>query len=187
MRKIGSKFIVLLLCAAFILSGCSNSNTKKPQAKSSLPDRVENLEGEDMKEREGENEIEDEEEAEDEKEEDIYVQPEMKGEITVSSFIKDEFLTAAAQRFMDQYPGVTVTINYFSESPKAGDLEDYQSYLNTKIMTGKAEDIVFITFLPISKYSDMGAFEDLSGYISMTPEFNDENYFMNVLTSAMHF
>ncbi len=113
-----------------------------------------------------------------------YVQPEMKGEITISCLHAEEFLNTAAEQFMRLYPGVKVTINDYKESSGEGMVEDYRTYLNTKIMTGKAEDILFTSFLPITKYSEMGVFEDLSGYIQKTPEINDENYFMNILQAA---
>lgn len=113
-----------------------------------------------------------------------YVQPEMKGEITISCLNAEEFLNTAAEQFMKLYPDVKVTINSYKESFSDGTVEDYRTYLNTKIMTGKGEDILFTGFLPITKYSEMGVFEDLSGYIKKTPEMNDENYFMNVLQAA---
>ena len=113
-----------------------------------------------------------------------YVQPEMKGEITISCLYAEEFLNTAAEQFMELYPDVKVTINSYKESSSEGTVEDYRTYLNTKIMTGKAEDILFTSFLPITKYSEMGVFEDLSEYIQKTPELNDENYFMNVLQAA---
>ncbi len=119
-----------------------------------------------------------------EEKEDSYVKPEMKGEITISCFFEEEFLATAAEQFMDLYPDVTVTINAYKDTAASASVEDYQTYLNTKIMSGKAEDIIFNSFLPVTKYSEMGVFEDLSKYISWTPEWTDDNYFMNVLTSA---
>ena len=113
-----------------------------------------------------------------------YGQPEMKGEITISCLFEEEFLSAAAEQFMKRYPDIKVTVNSYKESSGESAVEDYRTYLNTKIMTGKAEDILLTGFLPITKYSEMGIFEDLSGYIQKTPELNDENYFMNVLQAA---
>ncbi len=113
-----------------------------------------------------------------------YGQPEMKGEITISCLFEEEFLSAAAEQFMKRYPDIKVTVNSYKESSGESAVEDYRTYLNTKIMTGKAEDILLTGFLPITKYSEMGVFEDLSGYIQKTPELNDENYFMNVLQAA---
>lgn len=113
-----------------------------------------------------------------------YVQPEMKGEITISCLHAEEFLNTAAEQFMKLYPDVKVTINSYKESSGESMVEDYRTYLNTRIMTGKAEDILFTSFLPITKYSEMGVFEDLNEYIQKTPELNDENYFMNILQAA---
>lgn len=113
-----------------------------------------------------------------------YEQPEMKGEITVSCFYEEEFLRVSAEKFMKIYPDVKVTINSYQGEGGVNAVENYLTYLNTKIMTGKAEDILFTTYLPITKYSEMGVFEDLSPYVSSMPEFNEENYFMNVLLAA---
>ncbi len=113
-----------------------------------------------------------------------YEKPEMKGEITISCFFEEEFLNIAAKQFMDRYPDVRVTVNAYDQTTQSGSVESYQTYLNTKIMSGKAEDLIFNSFLPVEKYSEMGAFEDLSHYISNTPEWTEEHYFMNVLTSA---
>ena len=164
MKTKGRKILALFVCMVCLPSGCGNAQNE------------ENLqfEGTDIS---SSNET-----AEQKKEE--YLQSEMKGRITVSRFMEQELLTAAAEQFMDIYPYVKVTVNVYNETSEAGSVEDYQTYLNTKIMTGKAEDIILNSFLPIEKYSEMGVFEDLSRYISLTPKFTEENYFMNVLQSA---
>lgn len=165
MKTKGRKLLALFVCMVCLLSGCGNAQTQNEENLQS--------DGTDISSSNGTTEQEEE-----------YVQPEMKGEITVSSFMEQEFLTAAAEQFMDLYPDVKVTVNVYNETSGAGSVEDYQNYLNTKIMTGKAEDIILNSFLPVEKYSEMGVFEDLGRYISLTPEFTEENYFMNVLQSA---
>lgn len=170
MKTNGRKALALLVCMVCLLSGCGNTQTQSGEDLQA--DKMER--GSDIS-----SPIETTEQKQEE-----YVQPEMKGGITVSSFMEQEFLTAAAGRFMDLYPDVKVTVNVYQETSGAGSVEDYQTYLNTKIMTGKAEDIIFNSFLPVEKYSEMGVFEDLGRYISLTPEFTNENYFMNVLQSA---
>jgi len=114
------------------------------------------------------------------------VQTEMKGEISVACLYEEEFLATAAERFMEKYPDVTVTINSYEDASGGGAaaVENYLSSLNTKIMAGKAEDIIRTCYLPITKYSEMGVFEDLSPYIAAAPEMNEEQYFMNVLQAA---
>lgn len=113
-----------------------------------------------------------------------YVQPEMKGEITISCLYEYEFLSVAAKQFMEMYPDVKITINSYQGDSGAGSVENYLTYLNTKIMTGDAEDILLTGFLPVTKYTEMGVFEDLSSYVASAPEFTDEDYFMNVLEAA---
>lgn len=163
MRKKATRIWALLLCILCVFCGCGQNE--------------ENVQQGQKQDYSTSNETE-------EQKTESYVQPEIKGEITISCFYEEEFLTAAARQFMKLYPDVTVTINAYDGTSESGSVEDYQTYLNTKIMTGKAEDIIFNSFLPVTKYSEMGAFEDLSRYISLTPEMNDENYFMNVLQSA---
>ena len=167
MRKKGRTILALLLCALCVFSGCEKNGEDIPLEQSTQQE----IEADNP-----ENVVEEEKE--------VYVQPEMKGEITISCFYEQEFLNAAAEKFMETYPDVTVTINVYNETSGSGSVEDYQTYLNTKIMTGKAEDIIFNSFLPVTKYTEMGVFEDLSRYIALTPELNDENYFMNVLEAA---
>lgn len=173
MRKKMKMFAVLLICMSCFLSACGKAEEESTsREESDISWNTEQTQMEDLEEQQNvDNDVQEIQE---------YVQPEMKGEITISCLSENEFLTAAAKQFMDIYPDVTITIN----ASEAGTVEDYQTYLNTKIMSGRAEDIIFNSFLPITKYSEMGVFEDLSGYISMTPEFNDENYFMNVLWAA---
>lgn len=168
MRKKGRSILALLLCVLCAFSGCGKSGEDISPEQST------------RQEIEADNPVN----VLEEEEKEVYVQPEMKGEITISCFYEQEFLNVAAEKFMDTYPDVTVTINVYNETSGSGSVEDYQTYLNTKIMTGKAEDIIFNSFLPVTKYTEMGVFEDLSRYIALTPELNDENYFMNVLEAA---
>lgn len=160
MKKRIRSMAALMVCVICIFSGCAEGNeavseeVQSEEIQSSVTQSVEETQE--------------------------YVQPEMKGEITITCLSENELLTAAARKFMSIYPDVTVTIH----ASEAGSTQEYQTYLNTKIMSGKAEDIIFNSFLPIAKYTEMGVFEDLSKYIAMTPEFNDENYFMNVLCAA---
>jgi len=111
-------------------------------------------------------------------------QTEMKGQITVSSFLEDEYLNVAAKDFMKKYPKAKVVINEYGENIAQPSERDYQTLFNTKLMSGEAEDIIMNSFLPVEKYIEMGAFEDFSTYIEQSAELNDKKYFMNVLKAA---
>lgn len=163
------KFLALFLVVATALCGCGKSNG-------------ENAENQSQVESNYENETEMKEQGNIGKEE--YEQPEMKGEITISTMIEQEFLKIAAEEFEKKYPDITITINTYQGASGEDAVNEYRTLLNTKIMSGKAEDIIFSTQLPVNKYMDMGVFEDLSDYISETPEINDENFFLNVLEAA---
>jgi len=173
MRKKVKVLVALLACISCLISACGKAGEEGVASEEAVigQNTEQDQTGSSEEQQDARNDVQ---------EVQGYVQPEMRGEITISCLSENEFLTAAAKQFTDIYPDVTITIN----ASEAGTVEDYQTYLNTKIMSGKAEDIIFNSFLPIAKYSEMGVFEDLSRYISMTPEFNDENYFMNVLQAA---
>lgn len=112
--------------------------------------------------------------------EEEYTPPEMEGEISITTMYEEEFLTIAANKFMDKYPNVKIIINVFKNDSDSFLLEEYQNYLNTKIMTGKAEDIIMNRYLPSRKYIDMGALSDLSSFLNNTPEIKSDNFYMNI-------
>ena len=178
MRK-GKSWLWVLLSVASVLCGCGSGVVPENNVRQSDAPMQETAGTSGTEERPGT-----QEKTPDVQETVYYVPPEMKGEVTISCLFAEEFLNTAAAQFMKLYPDVKVTVNSYQESSGESTVEDYRTYLNTKIMTGKAEDILFTGFLPITKYSEMGVFEDLSGYIQKTPELNNENYFMNVLEAA---
>lgn len=183
------KLLVLSLAIITLLSGCGKSNGENAgnqnqmnRNHSSAADSKEQGSAEsDSKEQGG---VKSESKEQGSVEAEKYEQPEMKGEITISTMIEQEFLKAAAEEFEKKYPDITITINTYQGASGENMANDYRTLLNTKIMSGKAEDIIFSTQLPVKKYMDMGVFEDLSDYISKTPEMNEENYFLNVLEAA---
>lgn len=59
--------------------------------------------------------------------------------------------------------------------------EDYLAELNTKILSGEAEDLIMTsTGLPVERYIYMGVFEDLSGYLKESAEISEETHYMNI-------
>jgi len=126
----------------------------------------------------------------------VYRTPEMKGELTITVFAPSRFLETAAALFMDKYPDVTITINNFVDQLKTVtnaengtvmsavteeySLENYLLYMNTRIMSGQADDLFDMRMLTTYRYEDMGVFEDLSFYIENAPEINGENFYMNI-------
>ncbi|MCM1500098.1 MAG: ABC transporter substrate-binding protein [Clostridium sp.] len=171
MKKKKMSLLALLFVMAFAVCGCTEHAGREEKTDSGVEDRSRDRAAEDQGQG---GEVSE------------YVKPEMQGEITVSCFIEPDFLEIAAKQFMDKYPDVTVTVNDYAEHLDEPSTQDYQTAFNTKLMSGDAEDIIFNFCLPVVKYSEMGAFEDLSTYIGQTPEMNDENYYMNVLKAAQN-
>ena len=126
-----------------------------------------------------------------------YVQPEMKGEITVSVYQSEEWLEMAVQMFEDKYPDMKVKVEPFYtgvdtfvvegggasmiDRPAGQEKEDYAAWLNTQLLSGDAGDIVITSEgLAVEKYESMGVFEDLSPYLDSAEEINGEGYYMNI-------
>ena len=164
------KWFLLLLAGIVILAGCTK-NSENLIEKTGSSDLVEQSDDKD------------------------YIPPKMQGAISISVLEADEILKIASDMFMKKYPDVKITINAFrtietvkteggstigvNQSEELSN-ENYISQLNTKIMSGKAEDIVLTSSIPIRKYTDISAFEDLTFFLNHTPEINADNYYMNI-------
>ncbi len=180
------KKISFLLLLSLLLAGCTGEQPVDMQ----LTGEPINLVQEEAGDITGENAVP----------ERIYTPPEMKGEITISIMDEMPVLEQAAQIFMEKYPEVTITINQFREleiiqleggavmaaepsGEKSGN--NYLSQLNTRIMTGNAEDIIMTgSRIPVQKYIQMGALEDLSFYMENAPEINEDAYYMNLFEAV---
>lgn len=119
----------------------------------------------------------------------------IEGEITISLLDEIEFVNIAAEMFMDKYPNTNIIVETFRETEyietengsvmsvapsEEFSTENYLKQLNTKIMSGKAADVISTDPLPMIKYGEMGVFEDLTPYIE-EKGMDDENYFMNII------
>ncbi len=119
----------------------------------------------------------------------------IEGEITISLLDEIEFVNIAAEMFMEKYPNTNIIVETFRETEyietengsvmsvapsEEFSTENYLKQLNTKIMSGKAADVISTDPLPMIKYSEMGVFEDLTPYIR-EKGMDDENYFMNII------
>ena len=158
------RILVLLMCALITLSGCTQnskdiSSDSNDVASTGKVDKV------------------------------------IEGEITVSLLDEMEFVDIAAEKFMDKYPNTNINVETFRETEfiettdgavmsvaptEEFSTESYLQQLNTKIMSGKAADVIFTNPLPMIKYREMGVFEDLTDYID-EKGIDEENYFMNII------
>jgi multiple sugar transport system substrate-binding protein len=53
--------------------------------------------------------------------------------------------------------------------------------MNTRLMSGDAEDVIFTQELTMRRYTEMGAFEDLSPYLAASPEIGPDTHHMTPL------
>ncbi len=119
----------------------------------------------------------------------------IEGEITVSLLDEIEFVNIAAEMFMEKYPNTNIKVETFRETElietadgavmsvapsEEFSTENYLQQLNTKIISGKAADVILTSPLPMTKYIEMDAFEDLTPYIK-EKGMDDKNYFMNII------
>ena len=104
MRKKVEVFVALLACMLCLLSACGKAEEESASGEGSDigQNTEQNQTGGSGEQQDAGNDVQEVQE---------YVQPEMKGEITISCLSENEFLTAAAKQFMDIYPDVTITIN----------------------------------------------------------------------------
>ena len=189
------KLLSLLLLVSLVLTGCAGGSGGDYPADGNPGTNQGNLNQENGGNGENQNDQNDSKDETDR----TYEMPEMKGEITISLLDSMPLLEAGAQMFMDKYPDVTINIHTFrsleaiqmeggmemAAAPSAEQSsENYLSQLNTRLMSGNAEDIILISRMPLQKYISMGVFEELSFYMENSPEINKENYFMNLFEAA---
>lgn len=185
------KILSLLLLLSLAVSGCGNQNVEN----TILEDVSTTTQGQEEK---GLNENSGVETSNKEPEK-TYTPPEMKGELTISILDEMSILEAGAQMFMDKYPDVKIDIHTFRTletikleggaemsgiASEEKSTENYLNQLNTRIISGNAEDIILSSGIPMQKYVSMGAFEELSFYMDHSPEINEENYYMNLFEAA---
>ena len=120
-----------------------------------------------------------------------------KQELTISSYFPSPYLNEAAKAFQKENPQIKVTIHTFQtdggtiksaggEMTKGDDdpnhsLENYVTYLNTAFMSGQADDMILLTWLPVERYAQSGYLLDLSDYIQSDQTITEETYYTNIL------
>ena len=137
-----------------------------------------------------------------------FFERKIEGEISVSAFNYPqykEYLESAATLFEEIYPGTKVTIEPFSVMPRTMTFDegtsfsyyteeesnhqthtDYINRLNTKIMSGAGADIIATDIIPLGKFINGGAFEDLEPYMKADPEFNYSDYRQNIFEASRY-
>ena len=124
-------------------------------------------------------------------------------DVTINTFYSTSYLFEAVMNYNNENRGSNVIISEFMDpsvtvtNAETGTVESvgsvnddtYEKYymqLNTKIMSGKAEDIFFFSnnTFPVKKYASMNVFHDLSEFILNSAEFNEDDYYMNAVDAV---
>jgi len=115
----------------------------------------------------------------------VAIDPNTQGEISICVFMRDNYFDAAILSFNEKFPNVKVAINSFLDESRNDSgqfvVDSYRMLLNTRIMSGDADDIICVSELPFRKYSEMGVFADLAPFLQASPEINADDYYMNVI------
>ena len=108
----------------------------------------------------------------------------LEGSLTISTehLYEGTGVQAMAELFMEQNPGVSITLNEGLTDQEMTDtsgsaLENYASELATSIMSGEGPDIVAdLGLMSPRKYGESGLFLDLHELMEADPEFHREDY-----------
>lgn len=87
--------------------------------------------------------------------------------------------------FRQKYPEIELHV----EEQRHGGWEEYQSKIQTLIMSGNGPDVFLFSdraFLNLGKVMESGAFADLTPFMEADEEYKAENYFESVLAAGQH-
>ena len=136
----------------------------------------------------------------------------IKGEITISVFdtmIYQSYLEEMARGFEAAYPGTRVKIEAFSAMPEIRTMTeeteegsfmvsvvipsddsqsraDYISRVNTMFMSGQGANIYAMDIIPLHRFIQSGALENLDIYMNLDPAFNKSDYRQNIFDALRY-
>lgn len=101
--------------------------------------------------------------------------------VGVNKKIDQMELKLLASEFMKKNPDIIVKFNNYDYKEEY--LSDYFKKLNTKIISGKGEDLIPTEHLPMKKYALNGVFEKLNKFMKEDKEFKIDNYYKSIFDS----
>jgi len=97
--------------------------------------------------------------------------------LTVDLWASAMYMDGAIKAFEEEYPNIKIEL---SQAPKV-DLDRYNPYISTAIMSGAASDIIQISDDNMYTFANSPYFADLYDFINSDQEFDKSDYYMNVL------
>ena len=106
------------------------------------------------------------------------VQPTLSGTITISQAWIHQNLDLAIRRFTTIHPDVEIRLNCFGN-----DWRTFNTEISSQLAEGTGDDIIEVSGLPLIDFADMGLVADLLPLMRNDPNFNEADYFMNVINA----
>ena len=104
--------------------------------------------------------------------------------LTITAFEDYYGLDLYAREYERENPNVKVVVNQPIRANDSGYLAamaNYSKHLQTALMTNTADDILCTDFVDYYKYADSGLLADIYPFLENDPDFNEDDYFMNVI------
>ena len=120
----------------------------------------------------------------------------LSGELTVLDCFRNSnpgaltALECLAEEFMERYPNVTVTVEYFAENYGVEEMDEikerYSSQVRAELVSGEADYVLFAPQqgLNLTQLSESGVLLDLREYWDNDPDIAPEEYFTTVLDAV---
>lgn len=101
-------------------------------------------------------------------------------QVTIYSLYENKMIQQAICNYRKVNPDVYVKLEIGLTADSGLTKEDAIKKLNTSILAGDGPDLFVLDGLPMDSYVEKGVLQNLQGNIQ---EFNDQNYFMNIVNS----
>ena len=119
----------------------------------------------------------------------------LSGELKISAALRSSALDHWADRFMEEHPGVKVSVEYTVDNPEnliqtTGPntaIDWYQVYVEriaVDLASGEAADIVDLDLTPIYRFAASGLLEDLYQWMDNDPQFDKDEYYTNLFQAV---
>lgn len=98
------------------------------------------------------------------------------------------FYKLAKEKYEALHPNTTIQFEEFTSGSmmSASEVERYIKSTTTEVLSGKGADLFAFTTveLPIDKYVNKGAFENIDNWMQMDTRFDQKQYQMNIITGS---
>jgi ABC-type glycerol-3-phosphate transport system substrate-binding protein len=109
--------------------------------------------------------------------EDSHAESTLSGTLTISQ-ASPQIMDIVINRFTALHPDVEIVLTCYDR-----DWLGFNMQVSTELMAGVADDIIAVNTLPLFNFADRGFAVDLLPLMQNDPDFNEDNFFMNVINA----